>query len=157
MDYDVQRSTKHCRVTGREFAPGEFYYSVLIAEGAELKRYDYTTEAWTGPPAEAVGWWKSQVPDQVAARKRWAPNDVMLNFWDELAEQPDKQDMRYVLTLLLVRRRVFRLEEEKRDEQRREVLVVYCPRRDATYQVPAVTPEPARVDQIQKELAALLQ
>ena len=81
----------------------------------------------------------------------------MLNFWDELAEQPDKQDMRYVLTLLLVRRRVFRLEEEKRDEQGPEMLAVYCPRREATYQVPAVVPEPARVDQIQEELAALLQ
>jgi hypothetical protein len=156
MDYDVQRSTRHCTVSGREFAPGETYYSVLMAEGAELKRYDYAADAWQGPPAEAVGWWKSQVPDHSAARKHWAPNDVMLHFWDELAEQPDKQDMRYVLTLLLIRRRVFRLEEEKYEAEGRELLVVYCPRRETTYQVPAVPPEPARVDQIQEELAALL-
>jgi hypothetical protein len=81
----------------------------------------------------------------------------MRHFWDELAEQPDKQDMRYVLTLLLIRRRVFRLEEEKRDPQNHEWLVVYCPRREQTYQVAAVTPESTRVDQIQEELAALLQ
>ena len=81
----------------------------------------------------------------------------MLQFWDELAAQPERQDMRYVLTLLLVRRRVFRLEEEKFDEQGREVLVVDCPRREATYEIPAVMPEPARIDQIQEELAALLQ
>jgi hypothetical protein len=143
--------------TGREFAPGETYYSVLVTEGAELKRYDYAADVWKGPPAEALGWWKSQIPDQKALRKHWAPNDMMLNFWDELADQPDKQDMRYVLTLLLVRRRVFRLDEEKRDAQGRELLVVYCPRREATYQVPAVTPEQTRVDQIQEELAALLQ
>ena len=115
MDYEVQRSTRRCSTTGREFAPGETYYSVLVAEGAELKRYDYAADAWQGPPEEAVGWWKSQVPDRNAARKHWAPNDVMLDFWDELADQPDKQDMRYVLTLLLIRRRVFRLEEEKCD------------------------------------------
>lgn len=157
MDYEIQRSTRHCTISGREFAPGETYYSVLVAEGVDLKRYDYSVEAWPGPPPEAVGWWKSQVPDQTAARKRWAPNEVMLQFWDELAEQPDRQDMRYVLTLFLVRRRVFRLEEEKHDAQDRESLVVYCPRREATYEVPAVTPEPARVDQIQAELAALLQ
>jgi hypothetical protein len=65
--------------------------------------------------------------------------------------------MRYVLTLLLVRRRVFRMEEEKADAEGRELLVVYCPRREATYEVPAVSPEPPRVDQIQAELAALLQ
>jgi len=157
MDYEVQRSTRRCATTGREFAPGETYYSVLVAKGAELKRCDYAAEAWQGAPPEAVGWWKSQVPDHTAARKHWAPNDVMLHFWDELAEQPGKQDMRYVLTLLLVRRRVFRLEEEQHGPQGQELLVVYCPRREATYQIPAVIPESARVDQIQEELAALLQ
>ena len=45
-----------------------------------------------------------------------------------------------MLTLLLVRRRVFRLEDEERDAEGREVLTVYCPRRDATYTVPAVMP-----------------
>ncbi len=157
MDYEVQRSTRRCTVTGREFAPGETYYSVLVADGAELKRHDYAPDAWQGPPQEAVGWWKSQIPDRTAARKHWAPNDVMLHFWDELAEQSDKQDMWYVLTLLLIRRRVFRLEEEKYSSEGRELLVVYCPRRETTYQVPAVAPELPRVDQIQEELAALLQ
>ena len=83
--------------------------------------------------------------------------EAFKHFWDELVEQPDKQDMRYVLTLLLIRRRVFRLEEEKYDPQGRELLVVYCPRRETTYQVPAVPPEAARIDRIQEELATLLQ
>jgi len=52
---------------------------------------------------------------------------------------------------------VFRLEEEKFDDQGREVLVAYCPRREANYEIPAVMPEPARIDEIQEELAALLQ
>ena len=157
MDYEVQHGARRCSTTGREFAPGETYYSVLVAEAAELKRCDYAADAWQGPPAEAIGWWKSQVPQRSAGKRRWAPNDVMLHFWDELADQPDKQDVRYVLTLLLIRRRVFRLEEEKCDEQGREVLVAYCPRREVTYQVPAVAPAPPRIDQIQEELAALLE
>jgi hypothetical protein len=158
MDYEVQRSTRHCSVSGREFAPGETYYSLLLAEGADLKRYDYAADAWQGPPENAVGWWKSHIPDRTTARKHWAPNDVMLQFWDELAEQPERQDMRYVLTLLLIRRRVFRLEEEKCDAEGRELVVVYCPRRETTYQIPAVPPpDESRVAQIQEELAALLQ
>jgi hypothetical protein len=157
MDYEVQRSTRHCTTTGREFAPGETYFSVLMVEGADLKRYDYAADAWQGPPEESVGWWKSQIPDRTVSRKHWAPNDVMLQFWDELAEQPDKQDMRYVLTLLLIRRRVFRLEEETSNPAGQELLVVYCPRRETTYEVLAVSPEPPRIDQIQEELAALLQ
>ena len=118
MDYEVQHSARRCSTTGREFAPGETYYSVLMAEGAEVEA------ATTTPPTpgkgrreNAVGWWKSQIPDRTEGRKHWAPNDVMLQFWDELADQPERQDMRYVLTLLLIRRRVFRLEEEKSDDK----------------------------------------
>jgi hypothetical protein len=33
---------------------------------------------------------------------------------------------------------------------------VYCPRREATYRVPAVVPAQERIEQIQEELAALL-
>ena len=70
MDYEVQNFTRRCTATGREFAPGEWYYSVLMAEGADLKRYDYSIDAWQGPPAEAIGYWKSQVPDKTTRRKQ---------------------------------------------------------------------------------------
>ena len=157
MDYEVQRCSRRCAESGRELAPGETFYSVLVAEGAELQRYDYSVEMWKGPPQDAVGWWKSQIPDRGAACKHWAPNDVMLQFFDELAEQPQKQDMRYVLGLLLARRRVLRLEESQADAEGREVMVLYCPRRETTYQVPAVVPEPSRIEEIQEELARLLE
>ncbi len=130
---------------------------MLLTEGSELKRCDYSVAAWQGPPPGTVGWWKSQMPDQNARRAHWAPNDVLLSFFDELAEQPDKQDMRYVLALLLVRRRVMRMEEEQRDEAGHERLTLYCPRRDAQYEVPAVAPDAQRVAEIQQVLARLLE
>lgn len=157
MDYEIQRCTRHCAETGRELVPGESFYSVLRAEGADLQRSDYAADAWKGPPEDAVGWWKSQIPDRNAQRKQWAPNDVMLQFFDELAEQPDKQDMRYVLALLLVRRRVMRLEESETDDAGREIVVLYCPRREATYRIPAAVPPQSRAEEIQEELARLLE
>jgi len=156
MDYEIQRCTRCCAATGRELAPGEEFYSALVAEGADLVRHDYSTEAWDGPPEGAIGWWKSQMPSPTAKRMNWAPNDVMLEFFEQLEQQPDRQDMRYVLALLLVRRRVMRQEESEQDEQGREVLVLYCPRRETTYRVPVVDPEESRINEIQEELAKLL-
>ncbi len=157
MDYEVERCTRHCAGSDRELAPGETFYSVLMAEGAQLRRYDYSVDAWQGPPPEAIGWWKSQIPDRSTARKHWAPNDVMLQFFDELAEQPEREDMWYVLALLLVRRRVMRFEEDETDEQGRQLMVLYCPRRETTYKVPVAIPDQPRIDQIQEELAKLLE
>ncbi len=156
MDYEVQRCTRRCRVTDRELKPGETHYSVLVAEQGELLRYDYSAEAWQGPPQGAIGWWKAEIPSPSTKKKHWAPNDVMLQFFDELEKQEDKQDVRYVLALLLVRRRVMRHEETRQDDQGREDLVLYCPRREETYHVPAVVPDETRVEEIQEELASLL-
>ncbi|MBN1912089.1 MAG: hypothetical protein JW818_20385 [Pirellulales bacterium] len=157
MDYEIQRPTRHCHATQRELAPGETYYSVLLSEGDDLERRDYSVEAWEGPPEDAVGWWKAEIPSAKSKKRHWAPNDVMLQFFDELDAQEERRDMRYVLALLLVRRRVMRHEETERDDEDRETLVLYCPRREETYRVEAVAPDPKRVQAIQEELAALLE
>jgi hypothetical protein len=155
-EYEIQRFTRHCAATGRELAPGEEFYSVLTEEGSNLIRKDYSTSAWQGPPDQALGWWKSQVPGPGAKRIHWAPNEVMLHFFEQWGEQPGREEIRYVLALLLLRRRVFRLEREDRDAEGRQFLMVYCPRREASYQVPAAVPEEARIREIQDELAKLL-
>jgi len=156
MDYEIQRCTRRCAATERELAAGEEFFSVLIAEGAELRRLDYCADAWQGPPEKAAGWWRSRMPSPTAKKMHWAPNDVMLHFFEELEEQPEKADMRFVLALLLVRRRVLREEDREQDDRGRPVLVLYCPRREATYRVSEVAPSAGRIEQIQEELATLL-
>jgi hypothetical protein len=155
MDYDIHRSTRHCAKTSRELKPGETFYSVLTTSGAEVVREDFASEAWEGPPDNALGWWKSHVPSADARKMHWAPNDVMLDLFDDLAEQPDQADMRYVLALLLIRRRVLRLEDTEHGDEE-ETMVLYCPRREAEYRVAATPPSEQRVAEIQQELARLL-
>jgi len=157
MDFEVQHCTRQCAASGRELRPGEEFYSALVGEGAEVRRLDYATDAWQGPPEGTIGWWKSRIPDRNAQRMRWAPNDVMLHFFEELLDQPDKEDLRYVLALLLVRRRVMRHEETERDDEGRETLALYCPRNENTYRVPVVMPDESRAEEIQQELARLLE
>ena len=154
MEYDVQRCSRSCAKTGRELASGEVVYSVLMNEGADLVRHDYSAEAWEAPPEGAVAWWKSKIPVP-ESKKAWAPNDVMLDLFEQLETQPDKHDMRYVLGLLLVRRRVLRLEDTVSDETG-ESQVLYSPRREAQYTLRVVMPEEARAQEIQDELARLL-
>lgn len=155
MEYEIERCTRHCAATGRELTQGEEFFSVVVEEGAGLKRLDYSTEAWPGPPEGAIGWWKAQVATP-EARAKLAPNEVMLQIFDQLENQPARADMRYLLALLLARRRVLRMEEEDRDADGRLLVVVYCPRRDATYKLPVALPDEARINVLQEELARLL-
>jgi hypothetical protein len=156
MEYEAARCTRRCATTGRELRPGETIYSVLMAEGSNLVRHDYSAEAWQGAPEKAVGWWKSQLPAREGLRVHWAPNDVMLDLLEQLADDPTRADLRYVLALLLVRRRVCRLEETKPGETEAETLVLVCPRREQEYRVSVAVPDEARSKEIQDELARLL-
>jgi hypothetical protein len=159
MDFDVERCTRHCAATGRPFAEGEEFYSCLVAEGAHVRRHDYAVEAWQGPPEGALGWWKSKMATQHAKKKRMAPSEVLLELFTGLESVADQQDMRYVLALLMVRRRVLRVEEAGANEpgaESGETLVLYCPRNEITYRVSVIVPDEARAAQIQDELARLL-
>ncbi|MFV1964659.1 MAG: hypothetical protein ACC628_04500 [Pirellulaceae bacterium] len=156
LDFEVQRCTRRCGKTNRELEPGEEFYSVLIADGSQVVRLDYAVDVWEGAPPDALGWWKSRMPEPNANRLHWAPNDVMLHLFIELAEQEEKQDQRYVLSLLLIRRRIVRLEDSETDERGREVMTVYCPRNETEYKIPVVMPTPERIREIQDELARLL-
>ena len=157
MDYDIGRCTRHCAAaTQRQFEPGESFYSTLVVEGADVIRQDFSEQAWDGPPEGVLGWWKSVMPTRDSRRLNLAPNEVMLELFDEWQDQENRQDIRYVLTLLLIRRRVFRLEETVADEQGQERLAIYCPKRETSYEVPVMPPSDERTQQIQDELASLL-
>ncbi|MDX1964557.1 MAG: hypothetical protein SFX18_15505 [Pirellulales bacterium] len=156
FEFELQHRTRNCFATGQELAAGETYFTVLLRQGAQIERRDYSVAGWNGPPTECVAWWKAQVPLPTATTKpRWAPNEVLLKFFEDLAGRPEQADLRYVLTLLLIRRRLLRLESSERDAQGIERLRVHCPRLDCEFEILAIVPEDSRVTEIQRELGRL--
>lgn len=156
-EYENQRCTRRCAATGRELAPGEPFYAVLLAEGDSFQRRDYSQEAWTGPPeGPVVGWWQSRMPSAEPRKARLAPNEVLLELFHQLQQPPPRPAMLYVVALLLLRRRVFRHEETVQEPPHGEVMVLYCPRSETTYRVACVEPQSEEVAAIQEHLAQLL-
>ena len=155
LEFEVQRCSRRCAKTQREFQPGETYFSVLISQGAEVVRLDYCEAEWEGPPDGAIGFWRARMPSPDSQRVHWAPNDVMLDYFDRLGAEPAKSDVRFVLALLLLRRRILRLEATEQREGS-EIMVLHCPRNETEYKVVHVAPDVQRARAIQEELAALL-
>ena len=156
LEFDVQRCTRRCATADRELRPGEPFFSVLVSEGSQVVRYDYGEEAWQGPPEGCIGFWKSRMPEPNSTRISWAPNDVMLDYFQQLEEDVAKQDIRYVLALLMIRRRLLRLEETRAIDAGGELMVLYCPRNETEYKLNVVTPGKERIQEIQQELGQLL-
>ncbi len=159
LDFEVQRCTRCCAATERPLEPGDECYSVLEVVGAEVVRKDYCLEAWNGAPDAAFGWWKSRVPEPTAKKIKLAPNDVLLELFEQLADKRQQQDLRYVLALLLVRRRVLRIDvnnDPVPTDLDTAIMTLYCPKRDAIYEVAVAMPVSERIDEIQHQLSELL-
>jgi len=162
--YEVPRCSKICTATSRELKPGEWFYSVLLVEKRGIRRLDYSQDGWEGPPIsvsengiDLIGYWKSRLPLPNDNKVKLAPNDILLNLFDQLSDQLDKQDMLYVFVLLLIRRRILRLEKEETDvESGCKTLVVYCPKREVTYRIPVTPPDDEQIEQMQETLTGLL-
>ena len=118
-------------------------------------RRDIAAEEWRGPVEGSIAWWKARVPLGDTSKPKLAPQDVLLNLFAELADRPDEAEFRYVLGLLLIRRRVLKLEETRRDAQG-ELLILDCPRREEQYELRATTPDPTQTEQLQQRMIELL-
>ncbi len=58
------------------------------------------------------------MPTREARHAQLAPSDVLLEFFVGLANHRQQSDLRYVLALLMIRRRILRLEETETDAGR---------------------------------------
>jgi hypothetical protein len=135
-DYQIQASTRRCAVTGRELNPGERYYSVLVDDGTTLTRKDYSLAAWQGPPEGAFSFWQGKLPATSAPRRPPIDDEVLMECFGRLEGElePARLSFRFVLALLLVRRKRLRL-EDVRQEGRQEVLMLRDTRTAARHQV----------------------
>ncbi|WP_417732846.1 hypothetical protein [Rosistilla oblonga] len=107
-EYKVSRCSRRCSVLDRPLKPGETFYSVVFEDDEDFARKDISAEAWEGPPEEAIGWWQGKMPEAGAGRMKLAPNHVLLDLLKQMSEQPHREAVRYLLALMLMRKRVVR-------------------------------------------------
>jgi hypothetical protein len=143
-DYQIQPNTRHCAASGRELRPGEKFYSVLLLEGGNLIRKDYAAESWPGAPEGAFSFWCGRVPPAEQSRKLRIDDDLLADCFQRLEghAEPAQVNFRYVVALLLMRRKRFKF-EEARAEGGQEILRMRCARTGAQHDVvnPRLTEE----------------
>jgi len=156
LEYEVKSCSRCCSATQNTLKPGDAFFSVLELQGDNFLRHDYSVEAWPGPPEDCLGWWRSRVPTGDESKPKLAPVDVMLNLFAALDERAEDREFRYLLGLLLLRRRVLRKTDTKQDETGREVLVLHCRRRDEQYDLVVAEPDAEQAKQLQQRMIDLL-
>jgi hypothetical protein len=134
-EYQIQGNTRRCAISGREMLPGERFFSVLLDLDGKLERRDYSSEAWSGPPPGTFSFWSGRIPAQ-DSRRLPIDDEMLVDCLGRLESETDpaKVSFRYVVALLLMRRRRLRFEEAK-TLLGQEVLCLRCTRTQQLYEV----------------------
>jgi hypothetical protein len=156
-DYQIQPPTKRCVMTGQELPPGTRYFSVLLEQDGKLVRQDYSAEAWQGPPAGAFSFWAGRVPELEQAKKVVIDDEMLLECFQRLEgpQEPGKVNFRYVLALLLMRRKRLKFDQVK-TESAQEVLRLRCVRTGTSYDVVNPRLTEAEMTEVQEEVFKVL-
>lgn len=118
--YEIDRPTGVCAMSGRTLEPGDDYIATLTEEGEALTRLDIALDAWEAGqrPEQMFSYWKATVPEPNTKRKMFVDDAVLMNLLDRLAdaEQPQRIAFRFVLMLILMRKKLLRYDRTDRRE-----------------------------------------
>jgi hypothetical protein len=156
-DYQIQPNTRRCAVTGRDLKPGEKFYTALLEDGGKFLRQDYSSEAWHGPPAGVFSFWSGRVPAQEEHHKPRIDDELLMDCFGRLQGQDDpaRVNFRYVVALLLMRRKRLKFDEARKDGER-ELLRLRCARTGARYEVVNPRLTEAEMAAVQEEVFKVL-
>jgi len=133
--YEIGRCTGTCAASGVALSPGDPIVVALIEgdDGEGFARLDFAAETWNAgarpaPPARLFGSWRSTVPEPNAPTGPVIDAEGLMGMFEQLAEiDPDEHAdavaLRYLITLVLVRKRELVLDRVDRDASPPELLV----------------------------------
>jgi hypothetical protein len=116
INYQIHGPARACAATSRELKPGERVFSILRDENGQFVRTDYAADAWPGPPTGAVAWWAGRIPETGKAARPTINDDLLADCFEHLSgtTDPARLRFRYVVALLLMRRKRFKFEDARK-------------------------------------------
>jgi hypothetical protein len=130
---------------------------VLIEAGDSFTRVDYSVQAWQGPPENASCFFKTRVPAKEQRKKMLVNNELLTSFFERLGDEtkPVRLQFRFVLALILMRKRLLRYESSAVDDGV-EVWRMTIARDQTSHRVinPQLTDE--QIEGVSRQLSAIL-
>ncbi|MBM3987321.1 MAG: hypothetical protein FJ294_05125 [Planctomycetes bacterium] len=142
-----------CRHCARAFENGEAHVSALAMHSDEFAREDVCLACWKSQPSRGdLFWWRTR---HAAERKRGLALNLealeALFVRLEGSHEGQLAELRYVLCLVLMRKRRLKIERVERDADG-ESLLVTRPRRPEVFRVVVFDFSPEKIDELRTRL-----
>ncbi len=163
MDWNIAESQRCCTRCDCEFDDGDAYFSALYETSEAFLRKDFCPRCWDESDDDQRGrpfsFWQTEVPREEEPKKVFVDTNVIFDFFRQLAEEehiPVKRNFRYILGLMLMRKKKLKLKDVVREDGK-EYLVLRRSRTQELHRVldPKLSEE--ELDQVKAELTQILE
>jgi len=158
-DWEIKKTLGQCYGTQEPFEPGQDYYAALVETDQGLERRDYSIPYWQQHTPEVYCFWKTRMASHEQKKKLFIDDEMLMAFFDRLAEEtdPEKINFRFVLTLILMRKRKLKYEGSQTDAAGRELWTMRVVGQDRTETVinPHLTED--QIEQLSGQMGQILQ
>jgi hypothetical protein len=121
--YEVARARGQCVVCQSPIEPQQPLMAALKETPIGFERLDICLNCWpTFDKADLIGFWKTSMPLVEQKKKLFVDDEVLCQLFERLADatEPAKLNFRFVLGLILMRKRLI-VYESSRNEATREI------------------------------------
>jgi hypothetical protein len=154
VDWKFSRRRDRCGSCETVFEEGSRHVSTLSLKGEELSRSDSCIACWERePPSATIFFWYTRQSSERRGLHLDLPTLEQLFLRLEGRKEERVLEMRYVLALLLMRKKRLKLVRIVR--QPRETMVVRRPRREEALEVAVFDFRPERMEELRRELVEI--
>jgi hypothetical protein len=161
QEWTIQSRTHQCSATGKPFVEDEVFYTLLFDETTGYRREDWSEEAFKARPADAVlpfSFWRTKyTPPPPAAPEtlgKQTAEDLLRSYMVD--DTPMRASARYLLAVMLERKRILKEVEVKRGDDGNRVRIYERAGTGEVFIIPDPELKLDELEQVQTELAAML-
>ena len=117
-EWEINKPLGQCYGTGRKITYGEEYFGALVETEEGLQRRDFCADYWESQQPDVFCYWKTRLPKPGQKKQLFIDDKMLMAFFERLEKETEQEkiDFRFVLSLILMRKRILKYNATRIEE-----------------------------------------
>jgi len=162
-EYDIQPTSGLCERCKRQLHPGEQFLATVTETDQSLIRNDFCLPCWEADGRDerpdVLGLWRARVPQPQQKTRLFVDDELLIDFFHRLsgADEPAKISFRFVLALVLMRKKLLVYDRAEKRPEGPEVWIMHVKGDDRKEEVIDPHMDDEKIAEVSHDLSQILE
>jgi hypothetical protein len=157
-EWEITKPLGQCYGTERKIEHGEEYFAALVETEDGLQRRDFCADYWDSQKPDVFCYWKTRLPEPGQKKRLFVDDQVLMTFFERLENETEQEkvNFRFVLALILMRKRILKYDETKNVDDHE----IWCLRKVGEKEIAEVINphlDEEQIEQLSSQIGEILQ